>query len=240
MVSFITLIIGFSLGWSFQRMDVTAAFLDGEIDQELYIKFSYNLPTYKLVGKTYRIHKSLYSLKQTPLLWYCKLRWFLLTEIIYKILGCDSSAFFKRDDDKIVKIILAYVDDLIFISNNPNSQNANVTQFLKRLEGTEEPLNWCLGVHVVIKIGKMKFHKLHILIECLHNFELQSCRAYKRPMPSSFYDDLELHKKDNIVDGGNIETLLAVCNFSSIDLHPTYLLLSEFSHSTAASRLHFL
>lgn len=84
-VSFIlcilTLILAFSFGWLCKHVDVTAAFLNGDIDRELFIEFPYNIPNCSLTGTIYKLHKALYGLKQALLLWYRKLQY----ELMYKL-----------------------------------------------------------------------------------------------------------------------------------------------------------
>lgn len=60
----------------------------------------------------------------------------------YKILLWDRFGFVKRKGTQNVHIILAYVDDLMVVSNLPELLKADVDQFLNNFKGTEEPLNW--------------------------------------------------------------------------------------------------
>lgn len=64
-----TLMITFTIRWYLKHVDVTAVFFNEDNDRELYIQYPYNLPSCKQMGTVYRLHKSLYRLKQGLLVW---------------------------------------------------------------------------------------------------------------------------------------------------------------------------
>lgn len=100
----------------------------------------------------YILHKSLYNLNQAPLLWVSNLKLFLNTDSKYN-LACDRFVFFKPSEVRTFNIILSFVVDVIFILNKAEALNADVTQLLNNFEGTEEHLNWYIGVYIFIKNG---------------------------------------------------------------------------------------
>ncbi|KAI0991259.1 hypothetical protein K3495_g16928, partial [Podosphaera aphanis] len=53
-------------GWTPRQLDVKSAFLYGKLDREIYMQIP---DGYKLPGKCYLLRKSIYGLKQSPLVW---------------------------------------------------------------------------------------------------------------------------------------------------------------------------
>jgi len=104
------------------QMDVKSAFLNGVLDEEVYIEqldefILGNDP--KLVC---RLKKALYGLKQAPRAWYYCLDKYLHQQGFTKG-STDSNLYIKVDNEKLL-IIVVYVDDIIFGSNEEDiSQN---------------------------------------------------------------------------------------------------------------------
>lgn len=59
-------------------MDVKSAFLNGFIEEEVYVKQPPSFEDFKYPDHVYKMHKALYGLKQAPRAWYECLRKFLL------------------------------------------------------------------------------------------------------------------------------------------------------------------
>jgi hypothetical protein len=60
-------------------MDVKTTFLNGEIEEEVYIKQPEGFVTYDEKSHVYRLKKALYGLKQAPRAWYEKMDGFLMS-----------------------------------------------------------------------------------------------------------------------------------------------------------------
>jgi len=59
-------------------MDVKSAFLNGVIEEEVYIKQTPSFKDYTLPDHVFKLKKTLYGLKQAPHAWYHELSFFLL------------------------------------------------------------------------------------------------------------------------------------------------------------------
>jgi hypothetical protein len=60
-------------------MDVKTSFLNGEIEEEVYIEQPEGFMIYDEKSHVYRLKKSMYGLKQTPRAWYEKMDGFLMS-----------------------------------------------------------------------------------------------------------------------------------------------------------------
>ena len=61
-------------------MDVKSAFLNGFIEEEVYVKQPPGFKNPKFPYRVYKLQKVFYGLKQAPRAWYDRLKTFLLTK----------------------------------------------------------------------------------------------------------------------------------------------------------------
>eukprot|EP00253_Pinus_taeda_P024631 PITA_24631 len=104
------------------QMDVKSAFLNGDLNEKVYIE----QPDGFILGNdpklVCRLKKALYGLKQAPRAWYYWLDKYLHPQGFIKG-STDSNLYIKVDNDKLL-ILVVYVDDIIFGSNEEDmSQN---------------------------------------------------------------------------------------------------------------------
>ena len=93
-------------------MDVKSAFLNGNIEEEVYVAQPPGFEDSKNPDMVYRLKKALYGLKQAPRAWYDTLRDFLISKG-FKSGSLDPTLFTKYYDDALF-ICQIYVDDIIF------------------------------------------------------------------------------------------------------------------------------
>ncbi|WVZ76583.1 LOW QUALITY PROTEIN: hypothetical protein U9M48_024548 [Paspalum notatum var. saurae] len=101
-----------SKGFKLQQMDVKSAFLNGVIEEEVYVRQPPGFESAKFPDRVYKLRKALYGLKQAPRAWYATLKSFLLKSG-FVMDSVDKTLFLlsRGGDTLIVRI---YVDDIIF------------------------------------------------------------------------------------------------------------------------------
>ena len=97
-------------------MDVKSAFLNGYINEEVYVKQPPGFEDDKKPNHVYKLKKALYRLKQAPRAWYERLRDFLLSKRF--IMGKVDTTLFTKKIGKDLFVLQIYVDDIIFGSTN--------------------------------------------------------------------------------------------------------------------------
>ena len=100
-------------------MDVKSAFLNGFINELIYVDQPPGFEDPRYCNHFYRLSKALYGLKQALRVWYECLRDFLI-EKVFTIGKVDTTLFTKKLDGHIF-ICQVYVDDIIFGSSNEDS-----------------------------------------------------------------------------------------------------------------------
>jgi hypothetical protein len=98
------------------QIDVKSAFLNGPIKEEVYAEQPPDFDSGEYPNHIYKLHKTLYGLKQQPRAWYKCLRDFLI-ENGFRIGKADSTLFTRRMD-KDLFVCQIYVDDIIFSFTN--------------------------------------------------------------------------------------------------------------------------
>ena len=103
-------------------MDVKTTFLNGLIEEEVYIEQPRCFETNNQKNHVCRLKKELYGMKQAPRVWYGRIDGFLMSLGFTKSKS-DSNLYYKVEDD-VIMILLLYVDDLF-------------------LTGEDKPINGC-------------------------------------------------------------------------------------------------
>jgi hypothetical protein len=98
------------------QMDVKNVFLNGSIKEEVYVEQPPSFESEGYTNHVYKLHKTLYRLKQAPRAWYECLRDFLI-ENGFRI-GKADSTLFTRKIGKYLFVCQIYIDDIIFGSTN--------------------------------------------------------------------------------------------------------------------------
>lgn len=142
----IVLAVAAAKNWELHQMDVHNAFLHGDLQEEVFMKFPPGFRSSQ-PGMVCKLRKSLYGLKQAPRCWFAKLSW-ALKEYGFQRSYSDYSLFTIHDKD-IQLVVLVYVDDLIICGNDHNSIQ-HFKDYLSRCFHMKDlgKLKYFLGVEV--------------------------------------------------------------------------------------------
>ncbi|GJW75731.1 putative ribonuclease H-like domain-containing protein [Tanacetum coccineum] len=103
------------------QMDVKTAFLNGDLQEEVFVSQPEGFEDQENPTHVYRLKKALYGLKQAPRAWYDTLSKFLLANHFFK--GAVDPTLFTRKTGKHILLVQIYVDDIIFASTDHNACN---------------------------------------------------------------------------------------------------------------------
>jgi hypothetical protein len=93
----IRILLAFSVakGFKLHQMDVKSAFLNGVLEEEVYVRQPSGFESEKYPHRVYKLRKALYGLKQAPRAWYGRLRGFLF-ERGFEMGKVDQTLFLLR------------------------------------------------------------------------------------------------------------------------------------------------
>ncbi|GJR80144.1 retrovirus-related pol polyprotein from transposon TNT 1-94 [Tanacetum coccineum] len=101
-----------ALDFKLFQMDVKSAFLNGFINEEVYVAQPPGFIDFEKLDYVYKLKKALYGLKQAPKAWYDRLKTFLIKHE-YKMGMVDNTYYTKKKSSNLI-IVQIYVDDIIF------------------------------------------------------------------------------------------------------------------------------
>ncbi|KAJ9561493.1 hypothetical protein OSB04_006653 [Centaurea solstitialis] len=129
------------------QMDVKCAFLNGVLQEEVYVEQPEGFVDPRYPNHVYVLDKALYGLKQAPRAWYETLTDYLLG-VGYKKGTIDPTLDLRRSGSDLI-IVQIYVDDIIFASTKPEMcqefENTMKSQFKMSMMGE---LTFFLGLQV--------------------------------------------------------------------------------------------
>ena len=97
------------------QMDVKSAFLNGDLEEEVYMEQPECFSLTNKEDNVCRLKKALYGLKQAPRAWYSRLDKYLQKQG-FKRGGVDINLYVKAHENELL-IVVVYVDDIMFGSN---------------------------------------------------------------------------------------------------------------------------
>lgn len=167
--------------WTIKQIDISHAYLNADIDTEIYIRPSRTFKEMFFVHseKDYylRVNKAVYGLKQSGYLWYICFSTFLENELGFVASVRDPCIFYKYDIDKSVHplVILLYVDDCLIIHKDEEITKEYKQLIFNKFPGKETPngVGTYLGININqrIDLGTIEIDQQHKIKELISQFK---------------------------------------------------------------------
>jgi len=128
------------------HLDIETAFLNGTLDEEIYMKAPDGLDTKE--GNIWKLQKSLYGLKQASHIWN-KLLDGTLKKLGFNRCGKDTCVYLYRSGNKFI-ILAVHVDNMLIVSNSNlklTEMKLNLTKYFKVKDLGE--VKFLLGIKVI-------------------------------------------------------------------------------------------
>ncbi|GJV50985.1 retrovirus-related pol polyprotein from transposon TNT 1-94 [Tanacetum coccineum] len=183
-----------ALDFKLFQMDVKSAFLNGFINEEVYVAQPPGFIDFEKPDHVYKLKKALYGLKQAPKAWYDRLKAFLIKHE-YKMGMVRTPSFLTKKKSSNLIIVQIYVDDIIF---DPTCQDM-CDEFTKIMHDEFDmsimgELNFFLRFQIKQMEDGTFFTQSKYIKEMLKKFSLEDSKPMKTPMSS----DTNLQKMKSV------------------------------------------
>ncbi|GJY63884.1 retrovirus-related pol polyprotein from transposon TNT 1-94 [Tanacetum coccineum] len=226
-----------ALDFKLFQMDVKSAFLNGFINEEVYVAQPPGFIDFEKPDHVYKLKKALYGLKQAPKAWYDRLKAFLIKHE-YKMGMVDNTLFTKKKSSNLI-IVQIYVDDIIFGSTCQDMCD----EFAKIIHDEFEmsmmgELNFFFGLQIKQMEDGIFFNQSKYIKEMLKKFGLEDSKPMKTPMSSDtkLTKDEECESVDSTKYRGMIGSLLYLTT-SRLDIMFSVCLCARFQEAPKTSHL---
>ncbi|CAI7883822.1 unnamed protein product [Closterium sp. NIES-54] len=165
-----TLLAGAAIkGWVVKQVDVTTAFLNGVLEEEIFMAQPEGFDDGS--GRVLRLKKAFYGLKQAPRQWYLKLRG-VLEEIGFTPSTADHSLFMLGEGEQR-SFIVVYMDDILIFSPSSDLLKEVMLKIQDKFKCKAlGDVSFYLGLHIERDVEKrcMRVHQRKYLEALAANF----------------------------------------------------------------------
>ena len=169
---------------SVYQLDVKSAFLNGELEEEVYVEQPQGYVIEGKEDKVYRLRKALYGLKQAPRAWNSKIDGYLIHKGFTKS-PSEPSLYIKTQGPNFL-ILCLYVDDLIYTGTDPRMIEEFKKAMMSEYEMTDlGAMKYFLGMQVKQSSGKIFLSQEKYAEDLLKKFNMSDCKPMATPMTTS-------------------------------------------------------
>ncbi|GJS36193.1 retrovirus-related pol polyprotein from transposon TNT 1-94 [Tanacetum coccineum] len=163
------------------QMDVKTAFLNGDLQEEVFVSQPEGFEDQDNPTHVYRLKKALYGLKQAPRAWYDTLSKFLMANNFFK--GAVDPTLFTRKSGKHILLVQIYVDDIIFASTDHNACNIFSKEMSSKFQmSMMGQMSFFLGLQVSQSPGGIFINQAKYALETLKKYGMDLSDPVDTPM----------------------------------------------------------
>ena len=187
--------------WPLYQLDVKNAFLNGILEEEVYMRLPPGFETGK--NKVCKLKKALYGLKQSPKAWFNRFGK-VIKGFGYIQSQADHTLFHKQSLTGKISVIIVYVDDIIVTGNDQEA----ISELKKKLAQSFEikdlgPVKYFLGMEVARSNHGIFVNQRKYVLDLLKETGLENCKPAETPLDAN--QKLELAKLEEVVDIGKFQ-----------------------------------
>ncbi|WVZ88707.1 hypothetical protein U9M48_035194 [Paspalum notatum var. saurae] len=170
-----------SKGFKLQQTDIKYAFLNGFIEEEVYVRQPPGFESAKFPDRVYKLRKALYGLKQAPRAWYARLKSFLLKYGF--VMGSVDKTLFLLSRGGDTLIVQIYVDDIIFGGSSHGLVSSFAEQMSREFEmSLMGELQFFLGLQIKQGLEGTFVHQTKYTRDILKKFNMGDYKPMTTPM----------------------------------------------------------
>jgi len=173
--------IAISRNWVMKQIDVSNAFLHGNIDERILVTQPVGFEDATFPNHVCLLKKALYGLKQSPRMWYRRLREFLIQIKFFESYS-DPSLFICKDG-KDVMFLFSYVDDIVLTGSSATMVDSVIQKMAGEFAIRElGNVNFFLGIHVCRTPGGLHLSQQKYLRNLLESCGMIHSKPASTPM----------------------------------------------------------
>uniref|UniRef100_A0A151UDE9 Copia protein n=1 Tax=Cajanus cajan TaxID=3821 RepID=A0A151UDE9_CAJCA len=193
------------MNFKLYQMDVKSAFLNGFIQEEVYVEQPPGFVDFRYPNHVYKVKKALYGLKQAPRSWYDRLSKFLIENDYVR--GKVDNTFFVKKFKNDTMYVQIYVDDIVFGSTNLSL----CKEFAKTMQGEFEmsmmgELTFFLGLQIKQMNDGIFISQRKYCNELLKKFGMEGCKEAATQISNSC--NLGLDEKGIVFDNSKYRGII--------------------------------
>ena len=168
-------------GWKIYRLDVKSAFLNGYLEEEIFVEQPKEFAVKGKEDKVYQLKKALYGLKQAPRAWYNRINAHLLG-LGFKKSQSESTLYIRKIN--VGRLIISlYIDDLLVTGSNQYLMDKFKDEIEEVFEMTDlGDMSYFLGMEVHHNQHEIFICQQQYAKEILKKFKMEECKPTTTPM----------------------------------------------------------
>ena len=225
-------------GWFLYQLDVKSAFLNGSLEEEVFVEQPQGFAIKGKEDNVYKLKKALYGLKQAPRAWYSEIDSYFNNKGFQRSKS-EPTLYIKKQGNTGILIVSLYVDDLVFTGNSKKMLDDFKKEMMKKYEMSDLGLlHYFLGYEICqngdgVFVCQKKYAKT-----ILEKFKMANCKS----VATSLVVNEKLTKEDGSkqVDATLYRSLVGSLLYLTAtrpDIMFATSLLSRFMHNP--SQTHF-
>lgn len=164
------------LQWKITQLDVSNAFLHGELFEHIYMRQTQGFVDPNLPSHVCKLNKAIYELKQSPRLWFATLSSHM-QHLGFIQSKADPVLHIFQQNNHVV-YFLVYVDDILISSNKPEIASNMVENLKQRFKMKDlGQLSTFLGVKAIQNGDTLFLSHEHYVMDILRKFGKKTCQA---------------------------------------------------------------
>lgn len=169
------------LKWPLYQLDVKSAFLNGELEEGVYVAQPQGFEISGQEGKVYQLKKALYGLKQAPHAWYSKINSYFVQNGFERS-ESEPTLYLRKQGNNDLLVVCLYVDDIIYMGSSHSIVAEFKSSMMSRFEMTDLGLlHYFLGLEVKQGEGDVFVSQKKYALD-LKRFGLVNCKSAATPM----------------------------------------------------------
>ncbi|KAI5333988.1 hypothetical protein L3X38_024121 [Prunus dulcis] len=171
-------------GWKLFQLNVKSAFLNGVLDEEVYVEQPEGFELENAGHKVHKLRKALYGLKQALRAWYSEIDAYL-SMCKFKRSIIEATLYTRSDNEGGLIIVSIYIDDIVYTGNSERMHAEFKREMMQRYEMLDLGLlHHFLGMGILQTDQGVFIHQSKYAKSLLVKFGLEDCKPVSISLPT--------------------------------------------------------